>query len=61
MRWERIRALFGTQQRVATSFQNREGKKIWIRNTSEPEWFHQLIADALKIEPQPLKQTKIKR
>jgi len=61
MRWERIRFLLGTQQRVTTSFENRDGKKVWIRNTSEPESFHHLIANALQIETQPLKKIKISR
>lgn len=59
MRWERIRFLLATQQRVTTSFENREARKIWIRTTSEPESFHRLIANALNIEAKPLKQTKI--
>jgi len=33
--------------------------EIWIRQTSEPETFHYLIAEALSINPKPLNRKKM--
>ncbi len=54
MRWSRIREFLSTQVRITTAMTNKEGKRISIRNTSEPEWFHQTIYNALELALCPL-------
>lgn len=52
--WNTIRELLSVQQRVTTEMTNRAGDKIWIRHTSEPEDFHNLMAEAAAIKSKPL-------
>ncbi|MCH8011619.1 MAG: transposase, partial [Candidatus Marinimicrobia bacterium] len=54
MRWSSIRSLLSTQVRVTTEMTTRDGRKIILRNTTEPERFHQMIARSLNIDPKPL-------
>jgi hypothetical protein len=56
--WEKLRKCMSTQVRITTTFLTKEGKKIHIRSTSNPEAFHKTIYSALKIESKPLKKTK---
>lgn len=59
MRWGTIRDYLSTQTRVTTEFTNRKGKQIILRNTTEPEHFHKIVAEALSISSKPLKLKKI--
>lgn len=54
MQWDTIRKFLSNQVRVTTRMTNRQGQKIFIRNTSEPELFHAMIAYALNISDKPL-------
>lgn len=56
--WEKLRKGMSTHQRVTTTFQTKEGKKLHIRATTNPEAFHQKIYMALSLESKPLKKTK---
>lgn len=58
LQWNSIRELLSVQQRVTTEMTARSGKRIWLRNTSEPEPFHYLVADALSIKAKPLGRKK---
>jgi transposase len=58
LRWEKLRRHMSTHLRITTSFQTKEGKKIHIRSTSNPESFHTQIYSALGIDPHPIKKTK---
>jgi len=58
MRWDSIRGLLSTQQRLTTSFNTEDGRRIYIRHTSEPEDFHRFVAKALGITPKPLGRKK---
>jgi hypothetical protein len=58
LQWNTIRELLSVQQRVTTEMTTRSGKRIWLRNTSEPEPFHYLVADALSIKAKPLGRKK---
>jgi len=46
--WETIRELLSTHRRVTNRMRTKEGKTIYIRKCSNPEYFHQTIYDALK-------------
>ena len=59
MRWGTIRDYLSTQVRVTTEFTTRKGKQIILRNTTEPEPFHTMVAKALSIESKPLRLNKI--
>jgi transposase len=54
MRWDTIRRFLSNQMRITTEMRNKEGKRILIRNTSEPELFHRTICSALSIAAKPL-------
>ncbi len=60
MQWSTIRSLLSVQQRVTTEMTTKDGRRIYLRNTSEPEAFHHLVADALSIKPKPLGMKKMK-
>jgi len=53
-RWEIIRPRLATQCRSAVSMNNRSGDRIMIRQTTEPESFHQEVYRALGINMEPL-------
>ncbi len=59
MRWWRIREFLSTQVRITTSMTNKEGKNIYIRNTSEAEWFHKAIYNALGLSYSPLPSKRV--
>ncbi len=54
LRWSTIRQFLSTQTRSITEMTKRDGNKIRIKTTSEPETFHKMIAKALLIKPKPL-------
>ena len=60
LRWNTIRSLLSTQVRVTTEMDKKDGAKILIRNTSEPEPFHKMITGALSIESKPLRRKILK-
>jgi hypothetical protein len=53
-RWEMIRPRLATQLRSDVSMNNRLGDRIMIRQTTEPESFHQEVYRALGINMKPL-------
>jgi len=59
MSWSSIRRKLSSQHRVTTEFRTRDKRKIWIRQTSEPETFHYLVTEALSIRPKPLDRKKM--
>jgi len=58
-RWETIREWLSTHSRVTNRMRNKEGKTIYIRKCSNPEYFHQTIYDALNLDYVPCKAKKI--
>jgi len=58
LEWSTIKRMMSTRVRVSTSMKNRQGQKIIIRNTTEPEPFHIDIYNALGISMNPLKRNK---
>lgn len=60
MRWKTIRDLLTSHIRITTTMMNKEGQKIYARNCSEPEPFHDLIYKALGIARTPLPSKKVK-
>jgi transposase len=59
-RWCTMRTLMATQTRTTTAVTNREGKRIYIRQTTDPEPFHMEIYRALGLPLNPLRSKKIK-
>lgn len=55
IQWWRVRQLLSTHVRVTTSMTTREGKRIHIRKSTQPELFHKHIYQALGLAPFPLK------
>lgn len=55
LQWDTIRSLLSTQMRVTTQMTKKDGTKIFIRNTSEPEPSHKMLTKALSIRSKPLK------
>lgn len=60
LQWNTIRDLLSVQHRVTTEMTARSAKKIWLRNTSEPEPFHYIASQALSIKAKPLGNKKLK-
>ncbi len=60
MRWWHIRELLSSHVRITTAMTNKEGKRIYIRNCSEPEPFHRAIYKALRLKLTPLKAKRTK-
>lgn len=58
-RWETIRSWFSTHCRVTNRFKSQEGKTIYIRKCSTPEYFHKTIYDALHLDYIPCKPKKV--
>ena len=60
IRWSKLRMMLCTQTRVTTSMNTKDGRKIHIRSTTDPEPFHRRIYGALNMKTKPLttKQTK---
>jgi transposase len=59
-RWDTIREQLATQIRITTSITNDQGDRIYIRQTSEPEPFHQQIYRALGLPPKPLRTKRFR-
>jgi transposase len=53
--WEKVRNLMATQVRITVSLTNDKGERIHIRQTTEPEPYHQKILKALGLPLKPLK------
>ena len=58
IRWTRLRERLATHVRVTTSFTNERGKRIFIRNSSQPDLFASTIYQALNCHPNPLPNRK---
>jgi hypothetical protein len=57
--WETIRLRMSSQTRKTISFNNEKSEQIYIKNTSEPEIFHDKIYSALNLPSKPLARKKI--
>jgi len=55
MQWWRVRQFLETHVRITTSMTTREGKRIHIRKSTQPELFHRHVYQALGLSPFPLK------
>jgi len=60
MRWRHIRELLSSHVRITTAMKNKEGKRIYIRNCTEPEPFHEAIYEALGLNHYPINTKRIK-
>lgn len=60
MRWCHIRDLLSSHVGITTAMTNKKGKRIYIRDCSEPEPFHKRIYNALKLSYCPIKAKRIK-
>jgi transposase len=58
MQWWRIRERLSSHMRITTSMTTKEGKRLHIRKTSQPESFHKLIYGALGLSYYPLKSKR---
>ena len=54
--WSTIRTHLSSLVRVTTTMVNKEGKTIYLRQTSEPEPFHIQIYNALELSPRALQR-----
>jgi len=57
--WHTIRDLMSSQTRITTSLTTKDGRRIHIRQTTEPEDFHIRVYRALSLPTKPLKMKKI--
>jgi hypothetical protein len=55
IQWWRVRQFLSTHVRITTSMTTREGKRIHVRKSTQPELFHKHIYQALGLAPFPLK------
>jgi len=55
IQWWRVRQFLSSHVRITTSMTTREGKRIHIRKSTQPELFHRHIYQALGLAPFPLK------
>jgi len=55
IQWWRVRQFLSSHVRLTTSMTTREGKRIHIRKSSQPELFHKHIYQALGLRSFPLK------
>jgi transposase len=55
IQWWRVRQFLSTHLRITTSMTTRQGKRIHIRKSTQPELFHKHIYQALGLTPFPLK------
>jgi len=55
IQWWRVRQFLSTHVRITTSLTTREGKRIHIRKSTQPELFHKHVYQALGLTPFPLK------
>ena len=55
IQWWRVRQFLSSHVRITTSMTTREGKRIHIRKSTQPELFHRHIYQTLGLAPFPLK------
>ena len=55
IQWQRIRECMSSQVRITTAFSTQDGRRVYIRKTSQPEAFHQIIYNALRLPHRPVK------
>src|SRR3990172_1851132 len=55
IQWWRVRQFLSTHVRITTSMTTRQGKRIHIRKSTQPELFHKHVYQALGLTPFPLK------
>jgi len=55
IQWWRVRQFLAIHVRITTSMTTREGKRIHIRKSTQPELFHRHVYQALGLTPFPLK------
>lgn len=55
IQWWRIRERLGSHVRITTAVTAQDGRRIYIRKTSQPEALHRMIYDALKLSHRPVK------
>jgi len=54
MHWNTIRKFLSSQVRITTEMTKKDGTKVRLRSTSQPEQFHNMITKALSIKSIPL-------
>ncbi len=59
MQWWNIRERLSSHVRTTTSMTTKDGRRIHIRKSTEPEPFHRLIYDALGLSYYPLKSKRV--
>ena len=59
MQWWNIREQLSSHVRTTTSMTTKDGRRIHIRKSTEPEPFHRLIYDALGLSYYPLKSKQV--
>ncbi len=59
MRWGPVRERLSSHVRITTSLTTQEGERMYIRNSSVPEPFHQAIYHALGLSHSPLPAKRI--
>ena len=59
-RWDRIRQLLSTHVRSRFQLTTREETRIHVVKCSDPEYYHKVIYDALKLSYQPCEAKRIK-
>jgi len=59
MQWWNIREQLSSHVRITTSMTTKDGRRIHIRKSTEPEPFHRLIYDALTLSYHPLKSKRV--
>ena len=52
-RWKTIRDRLRTHERTTQGMTTEDGRRLYIRQCSEPEWFHKTIYEALGLETTP--------
>jgi len=55
IQWWRVRQFLSTHVRITTSLTTRQGKRIHIRKSTQPELLHKQVYQALGLTPFPLK------
>jgi len=59
MQWWNIREQLSSHVRITTSMTTKDGRRIHIRKSTEPEPFHRMIYDALSLSAYPLKSKRV--
>jgi transposase len=55
IQWWRIRERLSSHVRVTIGFTTQDKRRLYVRKTSQPEAFHQMIYNALRLPNRPLK------